>query len=403
MNNNIVKFPNPQMKSFSPDQGEALEKITAWLKTPLLPGNEIFKLFGWAGTGKTFVAREITEIAEEVFRDNFNRSPFPSMKPYYFAAFTGKACHVMSKKGCSPVSTIHQLIYKLDKEATEAEGKPVFYLNQQSILKHLKLLILDECSMVNEALARDLLSFKVKILVLGDPEQLQPIDGSGFFTSGTPDHLLTEIHRQALESPIIKLAHAVRMRHGFKKGVYSENVRVVDKKSIPQWEEAFHLSDQILCGKNQTRQNFNLNYRKQYLSQPTHRPFESDKLICLKNDHEKGLLNGSMWEPVCEPRLIDNDWELIVSPMESEDQELEVSVRIPDEFFRLGSKGDLDFPSLIGRDQFTFGYAITVHKSQGSQWNSVFLYNENYCFREHSAKWLYTGITRAEEKLVIAI
>jgi len=52
-------------------------------------------------------------------------------------------------------------------------------------------------------------------------------------------------------------------------------------------------------------------------------------------------------------------------------------------------------------DEFTYGYALTVHKSQGSQWNSVVLFDESFAFREHRSRWLYTGLTRAAERIVV--
>ena len=52
-------------------------------------------------------------------------------------------------------------------------------------------------------------------------------------------------------------------------------------------------------------------------------------------------------------------------------------------------------------DEFDYGYALTVHKAQGSQWDDVVLFDESGAFREHRARWLYTAITRAEQGLVI--
>lgn len=85
-----------------------------------------------------------------------------------------------------------------------------FTLNPDSIVGDAKLVIVDECSMVGEVLASDLLSFGTKVLVLGDPAQLPPVDGAGYFTSKPPDFILTEIHLQAAENPIIRMSMDVR-------------------------------------------------------------------------------------------------------------------------------------------------------------------------------------------------
>jgi len=196
---------------FSPQQDEALKAVSRWLKGG---GSQLFRLFGYAGTGKTTLARY---FAEHVDGD------------VQFAAFTGKAAQVLRSKGASNARTIHSLIYRPRGEEQvedEATGKtlisPTFSINRQSPIAKAKLVIIDECSMVDEELGRDLMSFGTPILVLGDPGQLPPISGGGFFTEHEPDFLLTEIHRQARDNPIIQLAgrsrrprvRERRLRHG---------------------------------------------------------------------------------------------------------------------------------------------------------------------------------------------
>ena len=66
--------------------------------------------------------------------------------------------------------------------------------------------------MVDEDLGRDLLSFGKPVLVLGDPAQLPPVKGGGFFTEAEPDVMLTEVHRQAADNPIIRAVHATSAR-----------------------------------------------------------------------------------------------------------------------------------------------------------------------------------------------
>ena len=96
------------------------------------------------------------------------------------------------------------------RQALSQMKKPRFALNPQSDAAHARLIVLDEVSMVGEEMARDLMSFGKPILVLGDPGQLPPINGEGAFTNDAPDVMLTEIHRQAGESAIIRLATMAR-------------------------------------------------------------------------------------------------------------------------------------------------------------------------------------------------
>ena len=153
------------MTSFTPHQDAALSAVGAWLKAkPGTSGNpNIFRLFGYAGTGKTTLARH---IAEDVDGD------------VKFAAFTGKAALVMRSKGCHDAQTIHSLIYRARESGEEV---PSFDLWDDAPVSKAALIIIDECSMVDAELGRDLMSFGVPVLVLGDPAQLPPISGGGFY------------------------------------------------------------------------------------------------------------------------------------------------------------------------------------------------------------------------------
>src|SRR5882757_10072335 len=169
------------MTAFSPQQDAALRAVAEWLKAKPGRGNTpaVFRLFGYAGTGKTTLARHLAEGVEG---------------NVVFAAFTGKAALVMRARGCVDARTIHSLIYR-PKEIESEE--PSFVLNDDSEAAQAKLIIVDECSMVDEELGRDLLSFGRPVLVLGDPAQLPPVKGGGFFTEAEPDFMLMEVHRQA--------------------------------------------------------------------------------------------------------------------------------------------------------------------------------------------------------------
>ena len=144
---------------------------------------QVFRLFGYAGTGKTTLARHFAEHADGEVK---------------FAAFTGKAASVMRGKGCKGASTIHSLIYRARESGEEI---PSFDLWDEAPASKAELIVIDECSMVDAELGRDLLSFGVPLLVLGDPAQLPPIQGGGFFTEAEPDVMLTEVHRQARRRP----------------------------------------------------------------------------------------------------------------------------------------------------------------------------------------------------------
>lgn len=370
---------------WSQQQSAALKAVAKWISDPRSP--QIFRLFGFAGTGKTTLATHMTEGVSG---------------PVLFACFTGKAALVLRKKGCDGASTIHSLIYRPIQD--ESTGITEFVLNHESSIVGADLVVIDEVSMVGEDLARDLLSFGVKVLVLGDPEQLPPVKGEGFFINAEPDIMLTEIHRQAAENPIIRLSIDVREGRGLSPGNYGDS-RIVRRADIDKDDLQSEVlrADQVLCGLNKTRQAFNLRARhvKNIVGEaaPWH-PTEGDRLVCLKNDKTKGLLNGGLWEAT-KVSIRGRKFTIRVKSLDVLGQ-AHVDVGVLDSFF-LGTDGDLDWKVKRLSDQFTYGQVLTVHKAQGSQFDNVLLFDESSVFREDAGKHLYTGLTRAAERVTIVI
>jgi len=371
---------------FSPQQDEALQAVAKWLAGGR---KQVFRLFGYAGTGKTTLARYFAEHVDGEVQ---------------FAAFTGKAAQVLRSKGASNARTIHSLIYRpRGEEAVEDEstGKtmisPTFSLNRQSPIAKAKLIIIDECSMVDEALGRDLMSFSTPILVLGDPGQLPPITGGGFFTDHDPDFLLTEIHRQARDNPIIRLALDVREGREVDYGEYGE-ARVISRHEINS--DIVTSADQVLVGTNRTRRRYNQRLRDLRGFDALY-PQAGDKLVCLRNDPAKGLLNGSLWKVMTSSReTVKPGINLLVTPEEDDPDRGVAKIKLLKAAFD-EPDGEIPWQTKKRYDDFDYGYALTVHKAQGSQWNDVVLFDESFAFRDTRSRWLYTAITRAAERLTI--
>ncbi len=371
---------------FSPQQDRALVEANRWLKAG---DRQVFRLFGYAGTGKTTLARH---LAEGVDGD------------VLFAAFTGKAAQVLRSRGARGASTIHSLIYRprgeeivSDEETGAQSMAPTFTLNRQSPVSKAKLIIIDECSMVDEELGRDLLSFGTPVLVLGDPGQLPPISGGGFFTEHEPDILLEEVHRQARDNPIIDLAQTVREGREIMIGDYGSTARVIGKSDVNA--ELVLGADQVLVGTNRTRRRYN-NRLRELKGFEGLLPASGDKLVCLRNDTAKGLLNGSLWHVTSAPRTVKASMTLLIRSEDEGIERVSAKVKVLKQVFE---EPDLEVPWQLKRrhDDFDFGYALTVHKAQGSQWNEIVLFDESFAFREHRSRWLYTAITRAAERLTI--
>jgi len=364
------------MPAWTREQDHALKAVAGWLETK--GGPQVFRLFGFAGTGKSTLARHIAENVDgEVC----------------FAAFTGKAALVMRSKGCEDARTIHSLIYRATDTETE---EPSFVLNDDSDAARAKLIIIDECSMVDEELGRDLLSFGRKVLVLGDPAQLPPVKGGGFFTEAEPDVMLTEVHRQAADNPIIRLSMAIREGGRIERGSYGES-RVVSRDGLDP--ALVTGADQVLVGRNKTRRAYNGRLR-QLRGFTGDLPRSGEKLVCLRNNSKKGLLNGALFTVKSAGALRRGKVRMLVIPEESDGRIQRVSV-IP-QFFE-GGEGEIPYALRKDSDEFDFGYALTVHKAQGSQWDEVALFDESWAFREHRARWLYTGVTRAAKTLTLIV
>ena len=398
---------------------DALSEVDAWMADPR--GPQVKRLFGYAGTGKTTIARDIYE--------EYNCKA---------CAFTGKAASVMASKGLSNASTVHRLIYTpIDKdmsqvtelqkelellrkvrepskgllkrmeaviralrEATQAAGKPNFLLKEASDIQSADLVILDEASMVDERMGEDLLSFGVKVLVIGDPAQLPPVKGTGFFMNERPDILLTEIHRQAEGSPIIRLATAVREKRSFTKGEWGP-LKICSGVTA---EEALS-HEQVICGTNSKRRAINLRHRQlEGYGAYGPMPRAGEKLICLRNNRELGLLNGTLWRAAEHVEWTPGEDQFLLSVF-------------PDGLDRIDGMTPQSFPTeacifldedakpMWGRGEwFTYGSAITTHKSQGSQFSSVLGFGSDW--RTSSPDypaWLYTMITRAADRLTLVI
>lgn len=381
------------------------------MKQPKDKRPQVFRLFGFAGTGKTTLAQEIaTYISGQVL----------------FAAFTGKAAARLKQKGCAESSTLHYLVYKprIDEETGQILG---FTKNWESPLNTCSLLIVDEVSMVNDELAVDLLSFGCPTLVLGDPGQLPPVQGEGYFIRTVPDFLLTEVRRQAKDNPIIALATLARTGEQIKPGRYGSSRVLNSDRQIS--DERLLACDQVLVGMNSTRDALNRRYRvlNGKAMQSVYQ-VKGDRLICLRNNRDRGLLNGTLWktsEPQIKPLLRISNYQEVraegatpkweptkfkglhlslksLDMVDSEDKPLIVkNIQVSAHLFDHSEAPP--YRDIANSEQLDFGYAITVHKAQGSEWESVLVIDESFVFREQREKHLYTAITRASESLVLKL
>ncbi len=385
----------------STDQAQALEKILGWVRKP---EGQAITLGGFAGTGKTTVAAAVRAALSRHDGD----------RRIAFCAFTGKASQVLRQTlekhealaDGDTCGTIHSLLYTPSMDKT---GRILGWERNKEV--EADLIIVDEASMVNERIWQDLLTAQKPVIAIGDHGQLPPIEGK-FNLMDKPDLTLERIHRQAEGNAIIRLAHQARLTGKIEAGTYGEGVRKYswsgdDASEINGVIEALMDEDPddrlLLCGRNKTRVKLNGQIRSK-LERESEMPESGDRVVCLKNEYGAGapIYNGMTGiVESCEPE--GEHW-----------YQMEISFPEEGRFFSgrvskygfLNEKGVDTVDGLSHKEigsRFDFGYALTVHKAQGSQARRVVLFEERFqkMDDEQWRRWLYTAVTRAREELIV--
>ena len=325
-----------------------------------------------------------------------------------YVAFTGKAALVLKEKGCPNAMTAHKLLY----QSYPRNDGTFWHKPKRPLDKAYKLIIVDEVSMLPKDMWELLLSHNIHVIALGDPGQLPPIgDDNGVLAD--PHIFLDEIMRQAQESEIIRLTMDIRAGKPLELFKGTE-VQVIDKKDF---EQGMYLwADQILVGKNETRRAVNNTIRKYLFDVDTTEPVVGDKLICLRNDWdtfndlEEVNVNGTLgyidnlrhyhsyWVP--NGLLVDFTPEGY-EPGAATFRDLSIDNQLLTTGEPLVSyKNFKKFPKTFKPKEFDYGYCITTHKSQGSEYSKVLVFEEYLKGGDHD-RWLYTAATRAKDRLVI--
>lgn len=358
------------------EQQVAVDKINEWFDNVYLTGNNEFKLGGYAGTGKTTVIRFVRD----------------SNKRHYtaIAAYTGKAVNVLQRKGLR-AQTLHSLLYNVEERD---KGKVEFVLKN-----HLDpdpdQIIIDEASMVSTELYEHLMSFKKPVIFVGDPGQLEPI-GDNPNLMREPDFVLSKIHRQAELSPIITFANDVRLGK-INLSIHKVGDELEVRRKAPFLTNEAAAADQVICAKNDTRRGMNDAIRK-FKKYPQHEIVVGEKLICLRNNKWFGVFNGMI---LTITSIVEDDattWTILAK------DESGFERRLP--LWKVPFMTDLSKDSFVPKEVVycDYGYVVTCHKSQGSEWDNVIVYDEWMPPRFWDMKrWRYTAITRAAKKLTYLI
>jgi exodeoxyribonuclease-5 len=327
-------------------------------------------------------------------------------------AYTGKAARVLEARlkengallSQDKTGTIHSLIYEPE---TDAKGRIISWRKRNKL--KVDLIIVDEASMVDKKIWEDLLSFGIPILAVGDHGQLPPIRGD-FNLMENPKLKLEKIHRQAKGNPIIALSVKVRQGKQIPFGDFGQVIKLDKTKQETRELVEPILRDysqdlMVLVGYNHSRVMLNQEIRR-LIDKDSPEPQRGDLVICLRNNHRKGIYNGMRGEILeIQPKknkkgekiwyqleaMMDNDVFFSGKVFAGQFNNKETISHVPGLSYK--KMGDL----------FDFGYVLTVHKAQGSQAKKVLLFEQRFkqMDDEQWHRWLYTAVTRAEEELVI--
>ena len=348
---------------------------------------------GYAGTGKSTLVSHIVD-ALNIYSDEV-----------CYIAFTGKASMVLREKGCSNSMTAHKLLYH-SKEQPDGTFE---HTPRARLEYNYKLIVVDEVSMIPTDMWELLLSHNVHVIALGDPGQLPPIDGESDILSH-PHVFLDEVVRQAQDSEIIRLSMDIRNGVPLKphKG---QEVIIISKKQLNDFY--FSGADQIIAAKNMTRNDINHKVRKIIFGDnvPNY-PVTGEKAICLKNYWNKVNTQG---DPLINGMIGRLNRIKFNHDVFKYGDTMRADFFVGDDCFSdlfmdyklfaeskqtINSDNWIEFRGMDKLMLFDYAYCVTCHKSQGSEWDKVLVFNEHMKSTDHK-RWLYTAATRAKKKLII--
>lgn len=389
----ITHSIGPRPVALTEQQKGAIDLVVTWFRNP--HRRPYFNLFGYAGTGKTTIA--MSAIAA------LGLSP----SQVRFVAPTAKAAAVLMANGVPYATTLHALLYA-SLSNTYFDGEPEFALLDASpALRNIRLIAVDEGSMANTEIAQDLLRLGIPILVMADPGQLPPVKGIGWFVAQKADVLLTEIHRQAKDNPIIRASMAVRENPGVDLAKFADGKRLIVGSRQQIGEDRILAADQMIAGYHTTRRCLNRLALRSLTLGADGVPITSGGLIvATRNAPHYGVQNSVCYRLATTPerrgRMIGVELE---DPLGKRRRAL-----VHTSAFEAYVAEERGFLSDFEREEVEavrpvladWGYCITVHKAQGSQYRVVAFIDDCFAIgQEARGPWVYTGLTRAQETLIM--
>lgn len=394
------KFTNEQIeKAYQQSIKESQIELNDLQKTAVRAAftEPICIITGGPGTGKTTIAKTIINMYTHLMKDNST-----VVEAIALLAPTGRAAKRLKEVTKVNAQTIHKYLGYM--------GEGYFTISSEAPTDE-RLILVDEASMMDLPLASRLftsLNKGARIIIFGDVDQL-PSVGPGQVLKDLIDSKeiktvrLTKIHRQAENSKIITMAHSINegilpedlmTKYGDRTFIPTDNSHLIEliveyiKLAIAKGKD-IKKDIQVLAPMYRCPAGINeLNERIQEIVNPgreedtlvhNSQAFRiDDKVIQLVNRSEKNIMNGDIG---------------IISNLIFRDGEYK-GVTVTFDF------GDVDY-TLDEMDDLKLAYAISIHKSQGSEFDIVIMPFTNSYFYMLKRKLIYTGITRAKKNLVL--
>lgn len=381
-------------------------------------------LTGYAGTGKTTLLKVLADL---------HGAPL-ILTP------TGKAAVRVAEATGLEAMTVHRWIYKADEDPRTGElgwmRKPM-----EEILEHApanRLVVIDEASMVSESIWGDVWAVAqrvgLKVLLVGDPFQIPPVskqdDRASFAALGlkTPYRAdLTEVVRQALDSPIVRASMLIRQGEEEAMEAVLALPGVESKDLVPKFL-GLSPSRALIAWRNETRQRLNYAVRQE-LGRPSRDLAVGEPLLVMFNNYDLDRFNGEVvdfggWIEVPRDQMAIRNAAKNLSIMASYglariDGVMFPTLISPEEVFSqvggMPPKTMATYSKIYARHHFgfekntpsflsaNFGYCLTAHKAQGSEWGDVVVVIEPGMkwLDLEGRRWLYTSVTRARNNVQI--
>ena len=382
------------------DQERILNAAIHWFNHE---SEQVFQIAGAAGTGKSYLMYQILKKLHLHYDE------------YLAMAYTGQASIVMRTRGFAQARSIHSSLYELVEvadhdnisEAFNLPKKKKIFKLRDSIEDEIKLLFIDEAFMVPKRMVEDILSFGIKVIVCGDPNQLPPIgDDPGFLVSGKV-HTLTQLMRQAEESPIVYIANRAIHNLPIHCGMYGNQVLVItEDELIPEMFTQF--SQCVCCGTNRTREILNSNIRAMYGYQGQ-LPTYGERVICRQNNWDNIVQGIALCNGLCGTVISPAD----VSKYDGNVFTIDFMPDLINDYFRNLNCNKEYFLAPYSRKQemksmdknwikgefFEYAYCLTTHLCQGSEY-ATGIYIEEFTRPQMQRALNYTGITRFKQGLI---